>query len=174
MAKLSRKSAQLLLDHLREVGDQHLQPVDLKRAKRELFAIVQAAPRQGLVRRLRLRARSVEAKVAAEELADIRAFCFARAKGHCECGCGRAFAPFDPGELDHFFGRGRAESRETCWALSAYCHKRKTLLEPDAETWFRRYIEHAYLHSYEEQQQWAEARLAFVIARKQLAQGLLP
>lgn len=65
----------------------------------------------------------------------------ARAHGRCECGCGRALG--DYAELDHFFGRAKADENEfLCWILHRDCHHAKTNNSPSAAYWFARFIAH--------------------------------
>lgn len=71
--------------------------------------------------------------------AEIREACVQRADGKCECGCGRAFTPFDPAEWDHWLGgngrRRQKESVETTWMLIRSCHQQRTRNWPSAEHW---------------------------------------
>ena len=83
-------------------------------------------------------------------LKKIRALVFARAKGRCECGCQRPITP-ETGRLDHFFGRSRAESVETCWGLSVQCDEAKTNNRPSSIVWCRRFFVHARRHGYAEE-----------------------
>lgn len=93
-----------------------------------------------------------------------------RCRGSCECGCG---AKVPPGELDHFFGRAKAEESEaTCWVLSVRCHYQKTRNSPTSSEWFRRFIAHCRRHGYAEAQRRAEARLDFVDTRRSLGAAL--
>lgn len=86
-----------------------------------------------------------------------------RCKGHCECGCGRKVPP---GEVDHYFGRAKAEETEaTCWVLSVQCHFEKTRNHPSNAEWQRRFIEHARRLGFFESVKRAEARLHFVETR---------
>jgi hypothetical protein len=86
-----------------------------------------------------------------------------RCRGRCECGCG---AKVPPGEIDHFFGRAKAEETEaTCWVLSVRCHYAKTRNSPDGATWQRKFAEHCRRLGYVESQRRAEARQHFVETR---------
>jgi len=105
-----------------------------------------------------------------------------RCRGHCECHCG---AKVPPGEVDHFFGRAKAEESEaTCWVLSVRCHYAKTRNSPDASTWFRRFAAHCDARAdelkfnnparraYEDAANRARARLDFVDTRRALGSTL--
>jgi len=91
-----------------------------------------------------------------DETSVIRAACYERAAGVCECGCGRpahhdaAALRIDwnaQAELDHFFGRGKVkQSVETCWILRADCHREKTNNRPDALVWLQKFIGHCQKH----------------------------
>lgn len=72
-----------------------------------------------------------------KETARLRAEIFARAAGLCEA-C--RFVP--PEEMDHFWGRREAQDSFNTWALCTSCHRRKTLNNPAAEWWLRRYMLH--------------------------------
>lgn len=90
----------------------------------------------------------------------------ARAHQRCECGCA---APVPPGEVDHFFSRGRSDELEsTCWVLSPSCHFRKTNSIPSSAHWLGRFIEFCERYNYAESKQRAEARRDFVTARTKL------
>lgn len=98
-----------------------------------------------------------------ERTAEVRAAVMERAGGICECGCGTEFREpsfnYSP-QLDHFRGRARGESVESCWALTAYCHEQKTRNEPDAAAWLRKFAAHCRRHGYDREAQLAEARLS--------------
>lgn len=76
-----------------------------------------------------------------------------RAGGVCECGCGGAFGSgLDTmPEMDHFWGRARKESVESCWMLRAKCHREKTSNKPSRDFWLIRFGRHATQHGYREQ-----------------------
>lgn len=90
------------------------------------------------------------------ETARIRAEVVKRADGCCEA-CVRRLSPqFDPGELDHFWGRGKApQSVANCWLLCRLCHRRKTDSLPARTYWLERFETHARFHGH-----MAEARKA--------------
>lgn len=104
-----------------------------------------------------------------QEAADIRGAVMKRADGRCECGCGELAHPWDPLELDHFRGRGRSETVESCWALRASHHKKKTLSEPSAAYWLKSFINHARYRGFDEEAAQARRRLAMVEAKEKLA-----
>jgi len=101
---------------------------------------------------------------------DVRHAVIVRSQNRCECGCGRKIPP---GELDHAFGRAKAEETvETCWMLSVQCHFEKTRNHPDASTWLRRFAEHCDRHGYTEAASRARARFDFVDTRRTLGSAL--
>jgi hypothetical protein len=91
----------------------------------------------------------------------------ARAHGKCEaCGCFLG----DRGELDHFFGRAKAEELEsTCWLICSECHYSKTRNHPNAAHWLSLFIAHCVRWGYHESRQRAEARRDFVNAKARSA-----
>lgn len=89
---------------------------------------------------------------------EVRDAVYERAGGYCECGCAKPFVGFRGARTpDHFFGKARAESIETVWALRVDCHERKTLNEPSAEHWRDRFVLHCERHGYHEAAQKARA-----------------
>lgn len=75
----------------------------------------------------------------------VREQVFARAAGVCECGCAQ---PLGEGELDHFFGRAKAdETVAACWALRRDCHRAKTDNRPSAVQWLLKFIRHSGIHA---------------------------
>jgi hypothetical protein len=78
------------------------------------------------------------------EYAELRRQLWERARGKCECG-GEFFdgCELAGAEVDHFFGRAKAEeSAENCWLLSPECHRQKTDNKPEAGYWLRRFMAH--------------------------------
>jgi hypothetical protein len=106
-------------------------------------------------------------------LKKIRYQAFVRSSNHCECGCGR-WVTEESGHLDHFWGRARQESIESCWFLHPECDLNKTLNKPDWASWGRRFLSRVnYLaltttigkrELYLEQVKQAEDRIAWVEA----------
>lgn len=95
------------------------------------------------------------------ETSAIREQVAARANGACEQ-CGWAFRPFNPGELDHFRGRGKVlQSVENTWLLCRDCHREKTLNAPDAAAWLERFAAHCQRHGYAVEWVLARNRLHF-------------
>lgn len=141
--KISMKTARALADALETLDrDEHF-----LREERELRAAM--APKK-FVKLARVR-KVAKKRTKREKLATVREAVEARAHGRCEawgCTAGRM-------ECDHFFGRARHESLETCWLLCANHHREKTLNRPDAATWLRIFETHATGHGYA-----AAARLA--------------
>lgn len=64
-----------------------------------------------------------------------------RAAGRCEA-CGDSVTT-KTSEMDHVFGRARAEDFETVWMLCRPCHFAKTNALPSREAWLRRFHRHA-------------------------------
>jgi hypothetical protein len=127
-----------------------------------LIAAVNASlkPKRGVVKARRVR--KVKTADKRNMTREIRAYVFGRASGNCECGCGRRL---DPGELDHFFGRGRVETAHTCWALSHACHQAKTLNQPSRGQWLLAFAAHCRRHHYVGERERAEAALQFYRAK---------
>ncbi len=74
-----------------------------------------------------------------------------RAGQVCECGCGRWFRGLHGAQqLDHYEGRARSESVDTCWMLRSDCHARKTANSPSAVWWRSRFLEHCKRYDYRE------------------------
>jgi hypothetical protein len=97
-----------------------------------------------------------------EEASAIREAVFARANGWCECGCaGVAFSDFDPGELDHFWGRGKErQTVENCWALVRMHHCSKTDGFPGRADWLKAFAGHCAKHGYYKDMAKARNQLA--------------
>lgn len=94
----------------------------------------------------------------------LRALVFARAKGLCECGCGRALG--ESGHMDHAFGRARApESLATCWALALQCDDDRTNNRPSAAYWCDRFYVHAIKHGFHEEAHRAAIKIQVLIAK---------
>lgn len=135
------------------------------------YAQAALAPRKRTPAQCRTQAVKREKKATKrEQRADVRAQVMARAGGQCEgrhmtangrCLWHCAGAPL---ELDHFFGRGRVESAETCWALCSSCHHVKTRNYPSSAYWLERFIAHAERHGYHTEAERARARLEGIVA----------
>ena len=67
-----------------------------------------------------------------------------RARGRCEA-TGAAGPKLS---MDHFFGRARSETVETCWMLSPAADFDKTNNIPSRRYWLLRFRRHAALHGY--------------------------
>lgn len=82
-----------------------------------------------------------------------------RADGLCES-CRDPLTEADPGELDHFFGRGKVQQRpENCWLLHRGCHRKKTNNEPSAAWWLEQFIQHCDRYGFTAEAWNANARL---------------
>ncbi len=98
----------------------------------------------------------------------LRALVFARAKGLCECGCGRVLG--ESGHLDHAFGRAKvAQAVENCWALALKCDDAKTSNRPSAAFWWKRFRAHCERHGYGGWQACAEVKLEVLRAKGRAA-----
>jgi hypothetical protein len=107
----------------------------------------------------------------AEMSPDLYHLLAARCRGRCEA-C-RADLFSTGREVDHFFGRAKAEEVEsTCWALCPRCHYQKTRNHPDSSHWLRLFIAHCVRWGYVESAQRADARLVFVDTRRELGARL--
>lgn len=128
------------------------------------------SPKKREASKARRQRRESKTKAKRDQTAEVRAAVMARAGMICECGCGRWFRGFmGAAQLDHFEGRGRSESVETCWALRADCHRRKTLNDPNAGHWLFSFADHCARHGYATEARRARDRFAFVAARTELA-----
>jgi 5-methylcytosine-specific restriction endonuclease McrA len=54
-------------------------------------------------------------------------------------------------EMDHFWGRGREASVESCWMLCRECHHQKTFNVPSRLAWIQGFRVHARGHKYKAQ-----------------------
>lgn len=93
-----------------------------------------------------------------EETSAIYEKVLARSEFRCEA-CHRQFWLYDPGELDHFFGRRGPQSERTCWVLHRECHRQKTENLPSAEVWLKQFLAHCVCHGYAEEASRARRRL---------------
>ena len=98
----------------------------------------------------------------------LRQLLAARARGVCECGCGRALG--DWGEVDHFFGVAKADETEfLCWLLHRDCHRAKTDNRPSAAHWLTAFMKHCAKYvgdGYRSAAYDAQEKLAWLTARK--------
>ncbi len=103
--------------------------------------------------------------------AGIRAVAAMRSGGRCE-NCQSEFSDFNPGEWDHFFGRGKAgESPETTWVLCRTCHRSKTNNFPSAAAWLRSFMIHADRLGHADAYAKTKSRLQFIQTRKALTEA---
>jgi 5-methylcytosine-specific restriction endonuclease McrA len=138
---------------------EHLDPASP--AAKELKAALAHASRASATRRTLRKPKEAKRKAKREARGEVRAAVMDRAHGRCEC-CGSGDGLL---ELEHFFGRARAESLETCWALCRACHRSKTDNDPSAAWWLKRFARHCEHYRYSEAEARARKRLAFVEAR---------
>lgn len=64
----------------------------------------------------------------------------------CECGCGVRLG--DDRQLDHYPGRAKGQSVDTCWMLNPWCHRDKTNNYPSTAHWNLRWRAHCGKHGY--------------------------
>lgn len=114
-----------------------------ERAIAELRAGLVIKPKTSAVKKTlkRRRTKGAETKAIYAEVAK-------RANGWCEA-CGSRFSPFNPAQLDHFWGRGKtAQTVENCWLLHATCHSDKTANRPNRVHWLVTFRDFAHRHGY--------------------------
>lgn len=149
---------------------------------RELEAAISRSTRASATRKRLGAPKRAKKATKRQRTAGVREAVMARARGVCECGCLRSFSEtfFGQATLDHFEGKARSETLETCWALRAGCHSAKTENHPSASAWLHRFIAHCEKHTglgdgatledgYSAAAERALARLAFVTARAGVA-----
>lgn len=90
------------------------------------------------------------------ETARIRAECMKRAAGHCECGCGAPFIEDSMlwrAEMDEWLnGNGRRQQKravETCWMLTASCHRFRQRYVGGVELWNQIFEKHCRYYRYQ-------------------------
>ncbi len=110
-------------------------------------------------------------KTKKEEAAEIRDLVLERADGFCES-CLINFDPdLRPGELDHFWGRGKERQRvENCWALCRGCHRAKTDNIPTRNYWLTGFALHCESHGYMRDAAKARAMVQADVLIKQASQ----
>jgi hypothetical protein len=129
----------------------------------ELEAAIAKASRASATRAQLRKPKQAKRKAKREATRDVRAAVLKRAGGDCEnCGWGGLAAQL---ELDHFEGKARSESVETCWLLCRVCHRLKTNNQPSTTNWLDVFAFHCRKHGYSEAEARARKRLAFVQAR---------
>ena len=92
-----------------------------------------------------------------------------RADGLCE-----ACRVRPAGRIDHFEGRARSESLETCWHLCVLCDNAKTVNRPSARHWLESFIRHAESHGYTAAAERARARLDGIVAVRERSNSIHP
>ena len=100
----------------------------------------------------------------AAQIGHIRNTCFERERHTCAA-CRAALAM----ELDHFRGKARAESVETCWALCRPCHREKTDNKPSRIHWLTLYARHCAIHRYTEALKWALDEISWCSTKAKLS-----
>jgi 5-methylcytosine-specific restriction endonuclease McrA len=99
-----------------------------------------------------------------DETALIRREVDRRAAGRCEC-CQVRLADWDPGEMDHFWGKKNApQSVRNCWLLSRTCHRLKGATDPDRIHWLLKFGTHADRYGFRSEVAKVEAEIAAVEA----------
>lgn len=125
--------------------------------------------RRGSAQRRKEKRKELTEAIAATS--EVRRMVMLRAAGQCEARAIRGglhtFRCRTQGsEFDHFFGRARSESVETCWFLCTACHRLKTENKPSSAWWLEAFLSHAELYGYTDAAERAKARLNFVQVRK--------
>ncbi len=138
----------------------------------ELHSAIKRATRARPALKKSKAAREKKKRTKAKDTKSVRAIVFARAGGKCECGCGQALKAFDPGDLDHFWGRGKApQSVENCWLLTRQCHRQKTDWYPCRQDWLLAFARHCDKHAYATEAMRAR-RMVHSIALQVMAEGV--
>jgi hypothetical protein len=135
---------------LRFVTDVAARPGPLQKEAERCVQDTHAARERRLARSLpRRKAKAAARSVETGARRAVRQAVVTRAGGRCEA-CGTHVTAAS-GELDHFFGRARSESVETCWLLcpgAVGCHRSKTDNQPSRRWWLERFRRHAVLHGF--------------------------
>lgn len=127
----------------------------------ELDRAIAKAERQSATRRKLAKPKAEKRATKREARGAIRFVVFTRSRNACEA-CGLAFTGAQPAELDHFWGRARAESITACWMLCRCCHRRKTANQPDRALWLTRFAAHCDKHGYTNEAAKARRELSWV------------
>jgi 5-methylcytosine-specific restriction endonuclease McrA len=166
--RLSLKSAKVLLGLLSSVSANLQSPSDRRVIAELESAVVPHRPKPLRAERLKKkRAKRVSKR---EKRAEVREAVMNRSVGLCEA-CVKDLTLTDPGELDHFFGKARAESVESCWLLCRACHRAKTDNNPSAAWWLDRFDAHARFYGYTAESKRARARLEGICAVRKAEAG---
>jgi hypothetical protein len=145
---ISKRSARWLLGLVEQLGGGEAERVaaDLKHALRLRPGLKVAKKERETKRTARNRG-----------TAAIHEAVMARAQGACEACQAQAGRRL---EMDHFFGRVRAEQSDaTCWAICPPCHRQKTENSPSAAHWLEEFIRHAERHGFDDEAALAARRL---------------
>lgn len=139
--RLSAKTARWLLDmYERAPASNNVVVQELRAALAKLSRVrTRKAPTK--------KAKTAKRKTKRQATKDVHAAVWARSGGRCEA-CEKFLGSFDPGEMDHFEGKARSESAETCWRLCASCHRRKHAAEPSRASWLRAFLAHCCRYDY--------------------------
>lgn len=175
--RISRKAAQALANDVVWGGpyvEEQLGP-DIRRALEELRRALAPRPRKSLPFPSRREAKAAKKKTKRERTAEVYAAVAKRAGGRCECGCGNVLAPASVGgwwrpTLDHFWGKARSETVETCWLIAWIHHEDKTHNRPSRAAWLDRFQVHCWAHGYSKQAAKARAELESDVEIEQAAE----
>jgi hypothetical protein len=118
---------------------------DLGRLEAIADRVLQARRRVAAKRAPRKRAEKDESMAAIAKRVAIRREVVMRDRACAACGLAAGT------ELDHFWGRGREESVESCWMLCHDCHQAKTDNDPTRLDWIFWFRAHCGQHRYVEQ-----------------------
>jgi hypothetical protein len=67
--------------------------------------------------------------------------------------------------MDHFWGRAREESVESCWMLCPRCDARKTENKPSRAQWLINFGQHCASYEYRGQIEKVDAALSLELAQ---------
>jgi 5-methylcytosine-specific restriction endonuclease McrA len=150
---LERVFRSLLEDHRKEPHHE-----DICKTCRNADAILRGAkPLRRSVKKAR-KEKTAKRATKKEKTATVRQAVVLRADNCCEW-CSRPGTDFEALELDHFEGRARSETLESCWLLCRGCHRQKTNNAPSAAWWLEAFRMHCERNGYAAQARRAANRL---------------
>lgn len=152
MNRIDREIDDLLRDVILLDGEQDDAPslADMARRAKGVLATRVVGRRDSTEWRRALKSKAkadakAKSKAKKEARREVREACVARADGVCEA-CSRWTG--ESLHLDHFHGRAREESVESCWMLCPRCDSEKTENRPTRIYWLRVFRDHAIRRGY--------------------------